>query len=180
MFWIIVLLQAGASGSRGDEGREKKECLNSTNEAIMLLKTKDRKNERSQTKPIIRGAFGAAIPARGMALLGVRRLVAALLRSFRKGGQRPPLPAFSARLQPHAEASCRCERREQAPALQMFVGGRRALPSPGRPHRAAPTPKPRLPPISRPLFPVESNFLSGSHSILGKGDSRPSVLPLQW
>ena len=163
----------------GGRGARKKECLNLTNKAIMLLKTKDRENEQSQTKPIIRGAFGAAIPARGMALLGVRRLVAALLRSFRKGGQRPPLPAFSARVQPHAEASFRVERREQAPALQMFVGRRRALPSRRRPE-TAPTPKPRLPPISRPLFPVESNFLSGSHSILGKGDSRPSVLPLQW
>ena len=145
----------------GGRGARKKECLNLTNKAIMLLKTKDRENEQSQTKPIIRGAFGAAIPARGMALLGVRRLVAALLRSFRKGGQRPPLPAFSARLQPHAEASCRAERREQAPALQMFVGGRWALPSPGRPHRAAPTPKPRLPPISGHLFPVESNIRFG-------------------
>jgi hypothetical protein len=33
-------------------GAEKKECLFLTNEAIMLLKTKDRQNERSQTKPI--------------------------------------------------------------------------------------------------------------------------------
>jgi hypothetical protein len=30
----------------------KKDCLNFTNEAIMLLKTKDRQNERSRTKPI--------------------------------------------------------------------------------------------------------------------------------
>jgi hypothetical protein len=33
-------------------GGRKKECLFLTNEAIMLLKTKDRQNERSQTKPI--------------------------------------------------------------------------------------------------------------------------------
>jgi len=32
--------------------RRKKECLFFTNEAIMLLKTKGRQNERSQTKPI--------------------------------------------------------------------------------------------------------------------------------
>jgi len=31
----------------------KKECLNLTNEPTMLLKTKDRENERSQTKPIL-------------------------------------------------------------------------------------------------------------------------------
>jgi hypothetical protein len=36
-------------------GPQKKECLISTNEAIMLLKTKDRQNERSQTKPISAG-----------------------------------------------------------------------------------------------------------------------------
>jgi hypothetical protein len=32
---------------------EKKECLNLTNKAIMLLKTKDRENEQSRTKPIL-------------------------------------------------------------------------------------------------------------------------------
>ena len=31
---------------------EKKECLNLTNKATMLLKIKDRENEQSQTKPI--------------------------------------------------------------------------------------------------------------------------------
>ena len=34
-------------------GPRKKECLFLTNEANMLLKTKDRKNEQSRTKPII-------------------------------------------------------------------------------------------------------------------------------
>ena len=34
------------------EGHRKKECLNLTNKATMLLKTKDRENEQSQTNPI--------------------------------------------------------------------------------------------------------------------------------
>jgi hypothetical protein len=49
-----------ARARRTDHGRDarataraaKKECLFLTNEAIMLLKTKGRQNERSQTKPI--------------------------------------------------------------------------------------------------------------------------------
>ena len=40
-------------GSHGGAAAEKKECLFLTNEAIMLLKTKDRQNERSRTKPIL-------------------------------------------------------------------------------------------------------------------------------
>ena len=32
---------------------QKKECLNLTNKAVMLLKTKDRENEQSRTKPIL-------------------------------------------------------------------------------------------------------------------------------
>jgi len=32
---------------------QKKECLFLTNEAVRLLKTKDRENERSRTKPIL-------------------------------------------------------------------------------------------------------------------------------
>ena len=39
-------------GGRWRGGR-KKECLNLTNKAIMLLKTKGRQNEQSQTKPIL-------------------------------------------------------------------------------------------------------------------------------
>ena len=38
-------------GAHGGEAAEKKECLNLTNKAIMLLKTKGRENEQSQTKP---------------------------------------------------------------------------------------------------------------------------------
>jgi hypothetical protein len=45
-------LKAGAPRLRAGAGAAKKECLFLTNEAIMLLKTKDRQNERSQTKPI--------------------------------------------------------------------------------------------------------------------------------
>jgi hypothetical protein len=45
-------LKAGVPRLGGPAGAEKKECLFLTNEAIMLLKTKDRQNERSQTKPI--------------------------------------------------------------------------------------------------------------------------------
>ena len=39
--------------AHGGEEAEKKECLFFTNEATMLLKTKDRQNEQSQTKPIL-------------------------------------------------------------------------------------------------------------------------------
>jgi hypothetical protein len=70
-------------------GNEKKNPK-MTNEANMLLKTKSRVYKRSQTNPFTRGVFVAAIPARGIALFGVRRVAAALLRSFRQGGQRPP------------------------------------------------------------------------------------------
>ena len=51
-----ALAGAVAPKAPGDEVRGKKECLNLTNEAIMLLKTKDRENERSQTNPILCGA----------------------------------------------------------------------------------------------------------------------------
>jgi hypothetical protein len=47
--------KARALRIREQAGTAKKECLISTNEAIMLLKTKDRQNERSQTKPISAG-----------------------------------------------------------------------------------------------------------------------------
>ena len=43
---------AVAQGAHGREDRRKKECLNLTNKAIMLLKTKGRENEQSRTKPI--------------------------------------------------------------------------------------------------------------------------------
>ena len=42
-------------GARGGEKEEKKDCLILTNEAVRLLKTKDRQNERSRTKPILAG-----------------------------------------------------------------------------------------------------------------------------
>jgi hypothetical protein len=38
---------------RMEEVHEKKDCLFLTNEAVMLLKTKDRQNERSRTNPIL-------------------------------------------------------------------------------------------------------------------------------
>ena len=37
--------------AHGGEAAEKKECLFLTNKANMLLKTKDRQNEQSQTQP---------------------------------------------------------------------------------------------------------------------------------
>jgi len=45
----------------GRWGLQKKECLFLTNEAVMLLKRKDRENERSRTKPIF--ADGKPLPA---------------------------------------------------------------------------------------------------------------------
>ena len=45
------LLRGRAQG--GED--QKKECLILTNKAVMLFKTKDRENERSQTKPILAG-----------------------------------------------------------------------------------------------------------------------------
>ena len=51
--WHRGLQRGGNAGVRGGETRRKKECLNLTNEATMLLKTNDRVYERSQTKPIL-------------------------------------------------------------------------------------------------------------------------------
>ena len=48
----IIPRSGSAKASGTGEDPRKKECLFLTNEAIMLLKTKDRQNERSQTKPI--------------------------------------------------------------------------------------------------------------------------------
>jgi hypothetical protein len=44
---------------------EKKECLILTNKATMLLKTKDRENEQSQTKPILSRLESGAWGCRG-------------------------------------------------------------------------------------------------------------------
>ena len=50
-----------ACGAHDGEATEKKECLILTNKATMLLKTKDRKNEQSQTKPnSVGGKIGCA------------------------------------------------------------------------------------------------------------------------
>jgi hypothetical protein len=47
------LLKRWLRGRAHGGGDQKKECLILTNKANMLLKTKDRENERSQTKPIL-------------------------------------------------------------------------------------------------------------------------------
>jgi len=49
----LIRIHATMRHPSGGVGNEKKECLFLTNEATMLLKTKDRENERSQTKPIL-------------------------------------------------------------------------------------------------------------------------------
>ena len=50
---VVAANFSGCSASHGGEAAEKKECLFLTNKANMLLKTKDRQNEQSQTKPIL-------------------------------------------------------------------------------------------------------------------------------
>ena len=49
----LQLARTVVRGSQGNQVRRKKECLNLTNEAVMLLKPKDRVYERSQTNPIL-------------------------------------------------------------------------------------------------------------------------------
>jgi hypothetical protein len=61
---LLCFVGAVVPGPHGGEG-QKKECLFLTNEAVILLKTKDRVYERSRTKPILEGGkIGVAGVAR--------------------------------------------------------------------------------------------------------------------
>ena len=87
------LLRGRAKG--GED--QKKECLILTNEAVMLLKTNDRENERSRTKPILVGgktvgcSRGRRLPRRA----GDRRI------RFGRGALRVPDGAGAGTAQEH-------------------------------------------------------------------------------
>ena len=85
-------------------GPTKKECLFLTNEAVRLLKTKDRQNERSRTKPILairiwveigggrlEGRSSESIRYARRAVTQFTDVAAGLSRQAKHGGVKPPL-----------------------------------------------------------------------------------------
>ena len=118
----------GSGGVRTVARIKKKECLILTNEAVMLLKTNDRENERSRTKPILVGgktvgcSRGRRLPRRA----GDRRI------RFGRGALRAPDDA-GAGTAPIPKHECRPRSAGSELHLSLFArrGGGTAQEQPG-------------------------------------------------